>query len=135
MSYTIDGDICVEAPQGALEQHGAPETFNTDQGSQFTSEAFTDVLEDHGGDISMDGMGRWVDNVFVERLWRSVEYEDIYLRACETPATLMAGLNRYFPIYNARRRHSSFERRRRDAVYLTRATSPRRLDSQAGGST
>ena len=78
---------------------------NTDQGSQFTSEAFTGVLKDQGINISMDGKGRWVDNVFVERLWRSVKYEDVYLHAYETPTELRAGLARYFEFYNARRRH------------------------------
>jgi putative transposase len=88
------------------------------QGVQFTSEAFTGVLKAHGIDISMDGKGRWVDNVFVERLWRSVKYEDVYLRAYETPAALKAGLTRYFDFYNARRRHSALGRRTPDAVYF-----------------
>ncbi len=95
----------------------APEIFNIDQGSQFTSEAFTDVLKDHHIAISMDGKGRWVDNVFVERLWRSVKYEDIYLRAYETPMELRAGLRRYFEFYNRQRRHSALDRRTPDAVY------------------
>ena len=90
---------------------------NTDQGAQFTSEAFTDVLKDKGVAISMDGKGRWVDNVFVERLWRSVKYEDLYLRAYETPAELRRGLGQYFEFYNSRRRHSALDRRTPDAVY------------------
>ena len=97
---------------------GAPEIFNTDQGAQFTSEAFTDVLKAHGVAISMDGKGRWIDNVFIERLWRSVKYEDIYLRAYETPAALRAGLTRYFDFYNTRRRHTALDRRTPDAVYF-----------------
>jgi len=118
VSNTMDSDFCVEALEEALERYGAPEIFNTDQGAQFTSEAFTGVLKDHEIAISMDGKGRWVDNVFVERLWRSVKYEDIYLRAYETPAELRAGLKRYFEFYNQRRRHSSLARRTPDAVYF-----------------
>ena len=107
----------LKRPCSALE----PEIFNTDQGSQFTSEAFTDVLKDKGVAISMDGKGRWVDNVFVERLWRSVKYEDLYLRAYETPAQLRAGLGKYFEFYNTKRRHSALDRRTPDAVYYDQA--------------
>ena len=99
VSNTLDREFCVEALEEALARYGAPEIFNTDQGAQFTSEAFTDVLKAHGVAISMDGKGRWIDNVFIERLWRSVKYEDIYLRAYETPAALRAGLTRYFDFY------------------------------------
>ena len=87
-SNSMDSDFCVEAPQEAIEHQGAAETFNTEQGSQFISEDFSDAQEDHGVDISMDAMGRWVDNAFVERRWRSVKYENINLRANETPAAL-----------------------------------------------
>jgi len=118
VSNTMDSDFCIEALEEALQRFGAPDIFNTDQGAQFTSEAFTDVLKDHDVKISMDGKGRWVDNVFVERLWRSVKYEDVYLRAYETPAELRAGLARYFEFYNARRRHSALDRRTPDAVYF-----------------
>ena len=121
VSNTIDTDFCIEALEEALQRFGAPEIFNTDQGSQFTSEAFTDVLKAHGIAISMDGKGRWVDNVFVERLWRSVKYEDVYLRAYETPTELRAGLGRYFEFYNTRRRHSALDRRTPDAVYFDQA--------------
>ena len=121
VSNTLDTDFCVEALEEALQRFGAPQIFNTDQGSQFTSEAFTDVLKAHGIEISMDGKGRWVDNVFVERLWRSVKYEDVYLRAYETPTALRAGLARYFEFYNARRRHSALDRRTPDAVYFAQA--------------
>ena len=117
VSNTLDTEFCVEALHEALARYGAPEIFNTDQGSQFTSDAFTDVLKDHGVAISMDGKGRWIDNVFVERLWRSVKYEDVYLRAYETPTALRAGLTRYFDFYNARRRHTALDRRTPDAVY------------------
>ena len=96
VSNTLDTDFCIEALEDALQRFEAPEIFNTDQGCQFTCEAFTDVLKGHAIAISMDGKGRWVDNVFVERLWRSVKYEDVYLRAYETPTELRAGLARYF---------------------------------------
>ena len=121
VSNTMDTGFCVEALDEALRRYGAPGIFNTDQGSQFTSEAFTKVLKDHDIQISMDGKGRWVDNVFVERLWRSVKYEDIYLHADETPAELRAGLMRYFKFYNTRRRHSALDRRPPDAVYFEQA--------------
>jgi len=122
VSNTMDTDFCIEALEEALQRFGAPEIFNTDQGAQFTSEAFTDVLKDHGIKISMDGKGRWIDNVFVERLWRSVKYEDVYLRAYETPTELRAGLARYFTFYNTRRRHSALDRRTPDAVYYEQVT-------------
>ena len=121
VSNTLDADFCIEALEEAIRRFGAPDIFNTDQGAQFTSEAFTGVLKDHGIKISMDGKGRWVDNVFVERLWRSVKYEDVYLRAYETPAELRAGLARYFEFYNTRRRHSALDRRTPDAVYFDQA--------------
>ena len=122
VSNTLDSEFCVEALEEALKRFGPPEIFNTDQGAQFTSEAFTEVLKDHGIEISMDGKGRWVDNVFVERLWRSVKYEDVYLRAYETPAELRAGLTRYIAFYNTRRRHSALDRRTPDAVYFNQAS-------------
>ena len=122
VSNTLDTDFCIEALEEALQRFGAPDIFNTDQGSQFTSEAFTGVLKDHGIKISMDGKGRWMDNVFVERLWRSVKYEDVYLRAYETPTELRAGLGRYFNFYNTKRRHSALDRRTPDAVYFDLAT-------------
>jgi putative transposase len=125
VSNTLDAAFCIEALEEALQRFGAPEIFNTDQGAQFTCEAFTGVLKEHGIAISMDGKGRWVDNVFVERLWRSVKYEDVYLRAYETPAELRAGLGRYFEFYNARRRHSALDRRTPDAVYFEQAESKR----------
>ena len=117
VSNTLDTDFCIAALEEALQRFGLPEIFNTDQGSQFTSEAFTDVLKAHSIAISMDGKGRWVDNVFIERLWRSVKYEDVYLRAYETATELRAGLTRYFMFYNTQRRHSALDRRTPDAVY------------------
>ena len=118
VANTMDSDFCVEALEEALGRYGAPEIFNTDQGAQFTSEAFTSVLKAHEIAISMDGRGRWVDNVFVERLWRSVKYEDVYLHAYDTPGELRAGLTRYFQFYNERRRHSALERRTPDVAYF-----------------
>ena len=117
VSNTLEPDACVEALEEALLHYGAPEIFNTDQGAQYTSEAFTAVLKGHGVKISMDGKGRWVDNVFVERLWRSVKYEDVYLRAYETPAALRAGLRQYFEFYNTKRHHQALNRHTPDAVY------------------
>ena len=118
VSNTVDSDFCVEALEDALTHYGPPAIFNTDQGAQFTSQAFTTVLKAHAVAISMDGKGRWVDNVFVERLWRSVKYEDVYLHAYETPASLRAGLTCYFQFYNGRRRHSALGRRTPDVVYF-----------------
>ena len=117
-SNTLTTDFCVEALQEALTRFGRPEIFNTDQGSQFTAEAFTDVLKANGVAISMDGKGRWVDNVFVERLWRSVKYEEIYLHAYETPREVDAALTRYFSFYNTRRPHQALDQRTPDALYF-----------------
>jgi len=117
LSNTLETEACVEALEEALLRYGPPEIFNTDQGAQYTSEAFTATLKGHGVQISMDGKGRWVDNVFVERLWRSVKYEDVYLRAYETPAALRAGLTGNFAFYNTERRHQSLNRQTPDAVY------------------
>ena len=95
-----------------------PEIFNTDQGSQFTSDAFTRVLRDAGVTISMDGKGRWMDNVFIERLWRSVKYEEMYLRDYANPTDARQGLDRYVRFYNQRRTHQGLERRTPDEVYF-----------------
>jgi putative transposase len=122
VSNTLDSGFCIEALEEALERFGPPEIFNTDQGAQFTCESFTEVLKAHDIEISMDGKGRWVDNVFVERLWRSVKYEDVYLRAYETPAELRAELTHYFAFYNARRRHSPLDRCTPDAVYFNQVS-------------
>lgn len=108
ISNSMDDDFCVSALESALRLHGAPEIFNTDQGSQFTSTAFTDVLKAHEVNISMDGKGRWMDNVFIERLWRSVKYEDIYIKEYETVLALKKGLKEYFKFYNNDRPHQSF---------------------------
>jgi len=118
VSTTLAPEFCIEALGEALRRHGAPEIFNTDQGAQFTAEAFTAVLLARGVRVSMDGKGRWIDNVFVERLWRSVKYEDIYLHAYETVRELKAALACYFAFYNARRPHQSLEYRTPDEVYF-----------------
>jgi len=107
VSITMDTAFCMEAVEEALRRHGTPEIFNTDQGSQFTSEAFTSLLRDNGIRISMDGKGSWRDNVFIERLWRSVKYEEVYLKAYESVSGARAGIGEYFEFYNARRPHSS----------------------------
>lgn len=116
LSNTLDASFCVEALQEAIARYGTPEIFNTDQGSQFTSEDFVEVLQDHNIRISMDGKGRWMDNVFIERLWWSVKYQDVYLKAYESISETRKGLTKYFDFYN-RRRHQSLDRRTPDNVY------------------
>jgi len=117
LSNTMDSDFCVDALEEALSQYDSPEIFNTDQGAQFTSEAFTGVLKEAGVDISMDGKGRWMDNVFVERLWRSVKYEEVYLKAYESVAEARAGIGTYLKFYNSERRHQGINRQTPDQVY------------------
>lgn len=119
LSNTLDSSFCVEALEEAIRRFGTPDIFNTDQGSQFTSEAFTGKLLEHGIKISMDGKGRWQDNVFVERLWRSLKYEEIYLKAYESIAEARREIGAYFEFYNHRRRHQSLDRRTPDEVYWT----------------
>jgi putative transposase len=118
LSNTLTADFCVEALEEAIAKFGKPEIFNTDQGSQFTSEEWINVLKDAGVAISMDGKGRWIDNVFIERLWRSVKYEEVYLRAYTNGTDARMGLTRYFRIYNAVRSHQSLEYRTPDEVYF-----------------
>jgi putative transposase len=108
VSVTMDDSFCVSALERALRRYGTPEIFNTDQGSQYTGAAFTGVLGEHGIRISMDGKGRAMDNIMVERLWRSLKYEDIYLKDYETVQELTEGLRRYFEFYNNERPHQSF---------------------------
>jgi putative transposase len=124
VSNTMDADSCVEALEEAISRYGAPDIFNTDQGAQFTSDAFTGVLKDNGIQISMDGKGRWVDNVFVERLWRSLKYEEVYLKAYDTVGEARAGIGRYFRFYNGERRHQSLKRKTPDQVYEGNAVWP-----------
>lgn len=118
VSNTMSTDFCVEALEEALEKFGPPEIFNTDQGSQFTSEDWTTPLKAAGVAISMDGKGRWIDNVFIERLWRSVKYEDVYLRAYASGSEARQCLTRYFTFYNARRVHESLGYATPDEVYF-----------------
>ena len=117
LSNTMDVDFCVAALEEALASYGKPEIFNTDQGSQFTSDAFTDALNGVGIRISMDGKGRWVDNVMIERLWRSLKYECIYLHAFETGSEVRQGLKRWINLYNSRRPHSSLDDKTPDEAY------------------
>lgn len=119
LSNTLDGSFCLDALEAALAL-GKPEVFNTDQGCQFTAEAFTSRLESAGVAVSMDGKGRCLDNVFVERLWRSVKYEDTYLKGYESVPQLRAGLSSYFGFYNGERRHQSLDYRTPAAVYAAR---------------
>lgn len=118
LSNTMDTGFCLEALEEALETYGKPDIFNTDQGAQFTSEAFTDKLKEQSIKISMDGKGRWVDNVMIERLWRSLKYEEVYLKAYETPRQAEREIGNYFQFYNTRRRHQALEDLTPDEVYL-----------------
>jgi putative transposase len=118
LSNTMSADFCVEALEEALGNFGPPEIFNTDQGSQFTSEDWITPLKAAGVAISMDGKGRWIDNIFIERLWRSVKYEDVYLRAYASGSEARRCLTRYFAFYNARRVHESLGYATPDEVYF-----------------
>ena len=118
VSTSMTTDFCVEALEEVMAKYGRPEIFNTDQGSQFTSEGFTQVLKNHDVKISMDGKGRWVDNVFVERLWKSVKYEHVYLHAYESVSDARQQLARHFEFYNARRPHSSLGGQTPDTAYF-----------------
>ena len=117
LSNTLDSSFCVEALEEAIAVHGAPEIFNTDQGCQFTSQAFTDVLKAHNVRISMDGKGRWLDNVFVERLWRSLKYEEVYLKAYESVAEARRSIGDYFGYFNSERGHQSLGMATPDEVF------------------
>ena len=119
VSITMDVHFCLEALEEAIARYGAPEIVNTDQGSQFTSQAFTGSLKQHGIRISMDGKGSWRDNVFIERLWRSVKYEEVYLHAYDTVADSRAAIGRYFNLYNRRRPHSSLKGKTPDQIYYS----------------
>jgi putative transposase len=121
LSNTMDADFCVMALEEAIARFGRPEIFNTDQGSQFTCFAFTNTLKDADIRISMDGRGRWMDNVFIERLWRSLKYECVYPNAFETGSEARTGIGRWVGYYNADRPHSVFGGRTPDEVYATRA--------------
>jgi putative transposase len=124
VSITMEASFCVETLEEALAKHGKPEIFNTDQGSQFTGAAFTGVLEANGIKISMDGKGAWRDNVFVERLWRSVKYEEVYLRAYDSVPDARASIGRYLDLYNRRRPHSSLDGMTPDRAYFGHESIP-----------
>lgn len=118
LSNSMTADFCIDAVEAAIRDYGTPEIFNTDQGSQFTGKDFVGLLEKHHIQISMDGKGSWRDNVFVERLWKSVKYEEVYLRAYDSVADARRGLGRYFLFYNQRRPHSALDRKTPDVVYF-----------------
>lgn len=125
VSITMQADFCVEALAEAIARYGAPEIVNTDQGSQFTGEEFIAELKKHDIAISMDGRGQWRDNVFVERLWKSVKYEEVYLKAYDSVSAARAGIAAYFEFYNARRPHSAHAGLVPDVVYFDTLAQPR----------
>jgi len=118
VSISMDTSFCLDALEEAIDKYGSPEIVNTDQGSQFTSQAFTGYLKDNKIEISMDGKGAWRDNVFVERLWRTVKYEHVYLHAYDSTSEAKAKLSQYFDFYNQRRPHSRLDRQTPDQVYF-----------------
>jgi putative transposase len=124
LSISMDTAFCTEVVEEAIAKYDKPEIFNTDQGSQFTSSAFTGLLLDHGIRISMDGKGCWRDNVFIERVWRSIKYEEVYLHAYETVSAAREGIGRYINFYNTRRPHSSHQARTPDVVYFASLHQP-----------
>jgi putative transposase len=126
VSISMDTEFCREALEEALARYGSPEIFNTDQGSQFTSVEFIDVLKKRGIRISMDGKGAWRDNVFVERLWRSVKYEEVYLKAYDSVSAARTGLSSYLAFYNARRPHSSLDGKTPDEFYFASLPATRK---------
>jgi len=126
VSISMDGEFCREALEEALARYGKPEILNTDQGSQFTASSFTDILKQHGIAISMDGKGAWRDNVFVERLWRSVKYEEVYLHAYESVSDAKTSLARYLAFYNQRRPHSSLDGSTPDEFYFASLPATRK---------
>jgi len=122
LSNTMETDFCIEALTEALARFGVPEIFNTDQGSQFTSPRFTSALSAAGVRISMDGRGGWMDNVFIERLWRSLKYECVYIHSFETGSALRAGLMKWVSFYNTARPHSALDGRTPDEAYYQTET-------------
>jgi len=120
LSITMEASFCIAALEDALARHGKPDIVNTDQGSQFTGAAFTRVLADRGITISMDGKGAWRDNVFVERLWRSIKYEEVYLRAYESVGEARGSIGRYLDFYNGKRPHQSLDGATPDQAYFTK---------------
>jgi putative transposase len=120
LSNSLTADFCVEALEEAITCYGVPEIMNTDQGSQFTGTEFIDTLERHHIAISMDGKGCWRDNVFVERLWKTIKYEEVYLHAYDTVSAARESLTRYISFYNGRRPHTALDRQTPDAAYFNR---------------
>ena len=127
VSISMETDFCIDALQEAIVKYGCPEVFNTDQGSQFTSDAFIDVLKSNDIQISMDGKGRWVDNVMVERLWRSVKYEEVYLKAYSNVLDAKKQLNAYFEFYNLKRPHSSLDKMTPDEFFYDQLPQQNKL--------
>ena len=125
VSITMETDFCMETVEEAVARYGKPEIFNTDQGSQFSSSAFTGLLKQHGIRISMDGKGAWRDNVFVERLWKSVKYEEVYLKAYNTVSEARTSIAQYFEFYNRRRPHSSLDWMTPEQFYFNSQPMPR----------
>jgi putative transposase len=123
LANTLTTDFCIEAVQEALANYGTPDIFNTDQGCQFTSQEFARLLKDHGIQISMDGTGCWRDNVFVERLWRSVKYEEVYLHAYDSVSAAHQGLGRYLTFYNQHRPHKALDGNTPEEVYFENLTT------------
>ena len=118
----MDADFCLEALNEAIQTYGAPEILNTDQGSQFTSDEFTGALKSSNIQISMDGKGRWMDNVIIERLWRSLKYEEVYLKAYETVTEARSGIREWIKFYNLKRTHQSLGKRTPEQVYSKQST-------------
>jgi len=133
LSNTMDAGFCVDSLEEAIRHYDRPEIFNSDQGSQFTSDSFTKVLKDHGITISMDGRGRAMDNIFVERLWRNVKYEDIYLNGYATMSELMLGLTKYFVFYNGERPHQALNYKTPNMVYMTATGGGAMIVDKFGG--
>jgi len=125
LSITMDVHFCLEAVEEAMARFGRPDIFNTDQGSQFTSYAFTGLLKDNGIRISMDGKGCWRDNVFIERLWKSIKYEEVYLKAYDCVSQARASIGRYLMFYNQRRPHSTLDRMTPAQYYFKQLTRPK----------
>ena len=119
ISISMESDFCVEALKEAIDRYGKPEIFNTDQGSQFTSDDFTSVLKDAQIKLSMNGKGRWLDNVFIERLWRSLKYEEVYLKAYESVREARRSIRTWIDFYNSERTHQSLDRMTPDDVYFS----------------
>ena len=120
ISNSLETNFCIEALEEAIAKYGFPEIFNTDQGSQFTSEDFTGILKKHNIRISMDGKGRWIDNVFIERFWRTLKYDEVYLKAYESVSEARREISSYIHLYNSFKTHSSLDSQTPDEVYYNK---------------